>query len=263
MRPRVDLHFHLLPGVDDGPATIEESVELARAAVAEGTGVVVTTPHVRHDFLTDVRDLPERVREVRQRLAVENVPLRLMCGAELGLEMVGRLTQSDLETVALGPPGLRWVLLETPFGGLEDALHGAADELRDRGFGVLLAHPERSDGVLAREAAGLALELTRGTALQVNATSLTGDHGPPAQTAAVRLVAAGAVEALASDAHSLTRGPALERAIRAAVRHGVPEAVVRRPTDFGPVRLVTRGFAPRVTEPASPPSAPSPAPLPA
>lgn len=123
MRARVDLHFHLLPGVDDGPATMEESVELARAAVADGTGAVVATPHVRRDFLTDVRDLPDRVRQVRERLVREAVPLRVARGAEVGHEMVGLLTQADLRMVAVGPPGGRWVLLETPFEGIDDAVH--------------------------------------------------------------------------------------------------------------------------------------------
>ena len=64
-----DVHFHLLPGVDDGPEDMAESVELARAAVADGTTTVVATPHVRTDFVTEPLELPERVREVREALA--------------------------------------------------------------------------------------------------------------------------------------------------------------------------------------------------
>jgi protein-tyrosine phosphatase len=247
MRPRVDLHFHLLPGVDDGPATMEESVELARAAAADGTGAIVATPHVRHDFLTDVSDLPDRVREVRERLATECVPVRVLCGAELGHEMVGRLTQADLDTVAIGPPGARWVLVETPFEGIGESVHAAAEELRDRGFGVVLAHPERSDAVLADDAIAVRRERSHGTAVQVNATSLTGAHGRAAEAAAVALMRHGRVEALASDAHSLLRGPALERGLSAGGWHGLPAAAIRRVVDFTPVRLVGRGLRPRVT----------------
>ncbi len=70
---RVDLHFHLLPGLDDGPTTIEESVGLARAAVAEGTRTIVATPHVRPDYVTDVSELPEIVAAVAERLEREGI----------------------------------------------------------------------------------------------------------------------------------------------------------------------------------------------
>lgn len=147
---RVDLHFHVLPGLDDGPATMADALWLARAAVADGTSHVVATPHVRPDFVTDVAELPERVRELREALLRERIPLSVALGAELGHRMVGRLSQLDLETVALGPPGHRWLLLETPFAGIDDELRDAVEELGERGFGVVLAHPERSAGVLGR-----------------------------------------------------------------------------------------------------------------
>lgn len=91
----VDLHFHLLPGVDDGPAEMEDSIELARAAAAEGTDVVVVTPHVRRDFVTDVLALPQRIRELRQALAAAGVPLEVLCGGELGHDLVGDLDQRE------------------------------------------------------------------------------------------------------------------------------------------------------------------------
>jgi protein-tyrosine phosphatase len=139
----VDLHFHLLPGVDDGPTTMDVALELAAAAIAAGTRTVVVTPHVRHDFLTSVRDLPDRVRELRAALAAEGMALDLRCDAELGHDMVGRLRQRDLELITQGPAGGRWLLVETPFELVGAELHTATDELRTRGFGVVLAHPER------------------------------------------------------------------------------------------------------------------------
>ena len=78
----VDLHFHLLPGIDDGPSAMEESVRLARAAVRDGTGAVVATPHVRSDFVTNVYELDERLWEVRAVLAAEGVPLAVHPGGE-------------------------------------------------------------------------------------------------------------------------------------------------------------------------------------
>ena len=140
--PTVDLHFHLLPGVDDGPSDMDESLELARAAVADGSSTVVATPHVRTDLgLTDAVEVHARVLEMRFALAAAAIPLEVRCGGELGHDMVARLRQSELELLAHGPPGRRWVLVETPFHGIGADFHNATAELRERGFGVLVAHP--------------------------------------------------------------------------------------------------------------------------
>src|SRR3954470_21218889 len=141
-----DIHFHLLPGVDDGPSSMDESVALAAAAVADGTSVVVATPHVRGGYLTDVSELPDRVRELQDRLAREKIALAVRRGAELGHDMVGRLSQAELDSVAHGPPGGRWLLVETPFVALGDEVTAAPDELRGRGFAGLIAHPGRARG---------------------------------------------------------------------------------------------------------------------
>jgi protein-tyrosine phosphatase len=241
---RADIHFHLLPGVDDGASTLEESVELARAAEVDGTGVIVATPHVRRDFLTDVSELPDRVDEVRDRLARERIDVEVRCGGELGHDMVGRLGQSNLETIAVGPPGASWLLLEAPFEGLGEELHTAADELRDRGFGVVLAHPERSTPMMANEAEGVRRELAAGSLLQVNAWSLAGGYGAEAERHALWLVGAGVTSCLASDAHPGWRGPGLgvglEKASWALTRHRA-----RILTDSGPRALLERGLPTR------------------
>lgn len=103
---RVELHFHLLPGVDDGPETVDDSLELARAAVAQGTGTVVATPHVRPDFVTDPWELPALVTELRAVLAAEAVPLTVLCGGEIGHEMVdGSAKPTSSSSRRAPPPG--------------------------------------------------------------------------------------------------------------------------------------------------------------
>ena len=245
--PRVDIHFHLLPGLDDGPGTIEESVELADAAVRDWTSTVVATPHVRSDQVSDVSDLPARVAELQDRLDREGVELSVCCGGELGPELVGTLTQHELDTIAVGPPGARWLLLEAPFGGFEESMHAAAAELRERGFGVVIAHPERSAGVLDDGAAAVRRELAAGTVLQVNAFSLTGQHGIAAEAAALRLVREGLAAVVASDAHGGWRVPAMSIAFEQIVGSGISEALACRLTDVGPIQLLTRGLALRTS----------------
>ena len=150
-----DLHFHLLPGVDDGPADLHESLYLARAAVAEGTQTIVATPHVRFDLgTTDAAEVLHRVCELRALIAAFSLPVDILCGGELGHDVIGSLSQYELELLAQGPPGARWLLVEAPFEGIGADFHAAAAELRERGFGVLIAHPERSPGARAGSTPG-------------------------------------------------------------------------------------------------------------
>jgi protein-tyrosine phosphatase len=239
-----DLHFHLLPGVDDGPSDIEESVELARAAAADGTGTVVATPHVRSDCVTAVLDLPDLVAAVRGAISAAGIELEVLTGGEVGHEMIERLRQDELEAVAQGPPGARWILLETPFGAIGDDFHAATAELRARGFGVVLAHPERGADAAVCGAAGLRLELAAGSLAQVNAMSLAGGHGDDAQLAAHALVAEGLAAVVASDAHGPTRPPALGIARRTLNDHGVPAPVTHRLTVGATRHLLTHGVRP-------------------
>ena len=244
---RTDLHFHLLPGLDDGPASVEESFALARLAVEDGTRSIVATPHVRPEYVTNVDDLPDRARALEERLAGEDISLRVSAGAELGHEMVGRLGQDELRSVSVGPPDAPWVLVECPFAGLDHDLHAATRELRERGFGVVLAHPERSTGVLAERLGRLEHELRHGSLLQVNALSLAGDYGPAARTAGEDLVRGGVVSVLASDAHSPRRRPALRTGERLVERLGLSRRAARRLTHERPHALLRHGVPTRRT----------------
>ena len=238
----VELHFHALPGVDDGPDTIDESVDLLCAAAAEGTGTVVTTPHVRGDFLTDVSDLGDRVRELQTAVDAAGLPVFLRRGGELGHDMVGRLTQEDLETIAQGPPRARWLLVEAPFEPMGEDFHAATEELRDRGFGVVIAHPERSADAILCGAEGLRRELERGAVGQANAQSITGEHGPAARVAAFDLISEGLLRVVSSDAHGPTRPPLLAEARAQLIEGGIAAAACNSLIAGCPRRLLVRGL---------------------
>ena len=241
---RVDLHFHLLPGVDDGADTVAESVALAAAAAAEQTCTVVATPHVRPGFVTDVFELPERVRELELRLIEEGVGVALRCGGELAHYMVGSLTQAELELIANGPPGARWLLVESPFAGLSEDFTAATDELRDRGFAVVVAHPERAAGSGEGEGAeALRHEERCGSMLQVNAWSLAGRHGVEAQDIARALLMSGRAQLIASDAHGGERAPALALGVEFAEHAGFTAAAAERLVGSNPRRLLERGLS--------------------
>lgn len=241
-----DLHFHLLPGIDDGPADLSESLYLARAAIAEGTDTVVATPHVRFDLGTvDAAEILHRTCELRSVLAAFSLHIEVLCGGELGHDVVGSLSQYELELLAQGPPDARWLLVEAPFEGIGAGFHAATAELRDRGFGVLIAHPERSADAVLDDARGLRRELEAGSLAQVNAQSLTGDHGPEAAAAGWRLIREGLVDVIASDAHGPTRPPALAQARRTLIEAGVPRALAGGLVTTAPRRLLQSGIRAR------------------
>jgi protein-tyrosine phosphatase len=242
----VDIHFHLLPGVDDGPAELPDSLDLARAALAAGTGTVVATPHVREDLgPTDAREIAARTRDLRAALAASGVRLEVCCGGELGHEMAFRFDQAELDLLAQGPPGARWLLVETPFHGIGEDFHAATAELRRRGFGVVMAHPERSADASLDASAGLRRELAAGSLAQLNALSLTGGHGEEACASAWTLVAAGLVAVIASDAHGPSRPPALRPAHEALLDGGLAPATAHALVVSRPRELFAGGMRPQ------------------
>jgi protein-tyrosine phosphatase len=236
----IELHFHLLPGVDDGPQTLEEAVWLARTAASEGTRTIVATPHVNSACAPDLSTLADRVRQVAERMRRERIPVSVLGGGELAHDVVGGLSQRQLECIAQGPAGHRWVLLEAPFGGLDDTFTAAADELRQRGLRILVAHPERS---LARVRAGwhvLEREFQMGSAMQINAWSVAGLHGEGARIEALRILRTTRCVAVSSDAHGPHRAPSLRLAVDALARLG--DKRPRRLTSAIPEALLTRGL---------------------
>jgi protein-tyrosine phosphatase len=237
---RTELHFHLLPGVDDGPRDEPEAVELARLAVADGTARVTVTPHVR-----DVRlsELVARTDQLRATLREAGVPLEICRGGELSPDDVPSLGQNELELLAHGPAGRRWVLMEAPLWSTEPSLPVSAAELRARGFGVLIAHPERSGEVTAAE---LREEVRMGAVLQLNASSLVGIHGEEAERAAVELARSGIPFVLSSDAHSSARPPLLRRGRGVLASAGVDPATVTAAVEVAPARLLSDGLGHRV-----------------
>jgi protein-tyrosine phosphatase len=236
-----EIHFHLLPDIDDGPSSMEESVALAAAAAAEGTRTIVTTPHVHRQFVSDPTILDDRISELRAALAAARVPIQVRRGGELDLGMVERLSDAQLEAIAHGPQGRRWVLLEAPLRGLEDDYTVGADELRERGFAVVVAHPERSFN--RTEAAWRAVEheLAAGSALQINAWSVAGLYGERVRSTALALLRRAPRAAVASDAHGGSRMPALRLALDALAGAGVAEPV--RLVSSAPQELLERGLA--------------------
>ncbi|MBA2383503.1 MAG: protein tyrosine phosphatase, partial [Actinobacteria bacterium] len=184
----IDLHSHVLPGIDDGAATFAESLAIARAAVEDGVAELAATPHVRADYPTSAATMLELVARLRARIASEGVPLLIHTGGEISLDSLDRLTRDELRSFGLG--GSRYLLLEFPYAGWPLDAHERLFRLQLDGFVPVIAHPERSVEVKAApERVAPFVEL--GALVQVTAASLDGRFGPATQRTAHALVRGG------------------------------------------------------------------------
>jgi len=248
----VDLHLHLLPAIDDGPVDEAASLAFASRLAADGVREATVTPHIGHpDYPFDVAEIPLRTRALQRALDRESVALRLRAGGEIHPTAASRLGLAELDVIAHGPTGARWVLLEVPFAGVDAAFLAACRHIRARGFGLLIAHPERARGLSSGGLALLRSELEAGALLQVNACSLLGRHGEEAQAAAVRLIASGLAYVVASDGHGCEgRDHSLRAGAEALRAIGASAVQVRRLTEANPRFLLQHGI-PRQLTPAA------------
>lgn len=240
----IDLHCHLLPGLDDGAPALRDTVAHARRLAADGVGDVVCTPHIkRADFPgVAVREIAARTEAARRALAAAGVPLRLHPGGELAHPDALELAAEEVALIAQGPAGARWVLLECPFAGLDEQFEAACARLTGLGYGLLLAHPERVRGVGGAGLEPLRELIAGGARAQVNVCSLLGHHGPGAQAAGVTLIRDGLAACVASDAHPGTREHTMRLGFGLARRAGARWTQARRLTQDTPRALLRDGM---------------------
>jgi protein-tyrosine phosphatase len=199
----IDLHCHVLPGIDDGARDMEDALAMARQAEADGIEVVCATPHIRHDHDVRIHELDDRVAELQSAIDAAGIRVRIQRGGEVAEPILDALDDDELRTVALGG---RWVLLEPAAGPLGDALIAGITTLRERGFGAIVAHPERhtADDIEHR----LAEAVAAGALVQATAAALeAGDEGA---AWLIRLAHDGLIHVLGSDAHSSHFGRPVE-----------------------------------------------------
>lgn len=218
----IDLHSHILPGLDDGVRSLDEARALAQLAAAEGVEAIAATPHVRGDFPTTPEQMESGVAELRADFEVAGIAVRVLHGGEIALERLDELSRDDLRRFTLGQTG-RYLLLETPYFGSPLALAPAVRSLRDSELTPIVAHPERNADVQRRP--GLLEALVElGALVQVTAASLDGRFGRPTRKTARALLKLRLAHLIASDAH----GPELRQAgLSAAVEAIGDEALAR------------------------------------
>ncbi|HET9718551.1 MAG TPA: CpsB/CapC family capsule biosynthesis tyrosine phosphatase [Solirubrobacteraceae bacterium] len=194
----VDIHTHLLPGIDDGPEELAGSLEMARSAVASGISRIAATPHLRSDFPgVQVREIAERVAALERELEAGGIELRVTSGAEVSLLWALEASEEELRLASFAGLG-RDLLVETPddVSMIEQLLY----QVRVHGYRITLAHPERS-GTFRRDPSTLSRLSEQGVLLQVNADALLAAPRNPLRKLAERLCVDGTAHVIASDGH--------------------------------------------------------------
>jgi protein-tyrosine phosphatase len=235
----IDLHCHVLAGIDDGPESIEGSVALARAAANAGVQTLVATPHVSRHYPNHADTVIELVDLLNERLVSEELALEVLPGAELAVTQLPEIEPAELARLGLG--GGPWLLVESPLSLGAPDIGPAVTDLQTRGFRVVLAHPERCPGY-QRSPAALGALVTAGAITSITAGAFVGRFGGSVRRFALELVRAGLVHSVASDAHDRSlRPPGMASELQQAglgsladwLTREVPEAVLRG-TDIPP-----------------------------
>lgn len=230
----VDIHCHILPGVDDGPENMEDALEMARMAVRCGVTDLAATSHFRGDG-QDYEPLKNRFRQLSEALEQEGIPLKLHLGAEiLCLEQTGELARAG-KLPTIGDTG--YVLCEFCFDNSYDFMDMVLEDISDAGYRPVIAHPERYHAI-RQDPLRLRRWIRRGYVIQVNKGSVLGAFGSGVRTAAKHLLDMGAVHILASDAHSSLRRTTDLYGLREYLLERYPPEYVRLLLEENPGRLL-------------------------
>ena len=251
----IDLHSHLLPGIDDGAPDLDASVAMGRLAVDGGVDVIVATPHVSGHYRNDPTTFRGLVAQLQAALQSAGVALRVLPGAELSHGMVLELEPEALRACVLGDGN--YLLLEPPLVGPAPFIGRMVDDLLGKGFQIVLAHPERI-AAFQRGVGTVAKLVEQGCITSVTADSVSGRFGGAVKRFTHDLFAHGLVHNLASDAHDADhRTPALRPQVEQAVAElpeleswvgyltlDVPQAILagERPPGNPPVIAPRRGL---------------------
>jgi protein-tyrosine phosphatase len=200
----IDMHSHVLPGIDDGPETIEGSLVLARAVAASGTRVLVATPHVSWSYPNDADTIAPLVVALNARLEAEGVALQIRAGAEIAMTRLPDIPPAELERLHLGAGP--WLLVEPPFAPTVSGLEALLLDLQRQGHRVLLAHPERCQA-FHRDPEMLRALVRAGVLTSITAGSLVGSFGSEVKRVALSFAREGLIHNVASDTHNTDRRP--------------------------------------------------------
>lgn len=248
----IDLHAHILPGLDDGPKALEESIKMCWMAYKDGVRTMVATPHTLNGLYQNDREtILTKVKELNAALlqsAICNLPsaIKILPGADVHFceEIFPQLDQRKVTTIG---DGKKYLSIEFPFHGIPYRAEEVLFQLMARGIIPIISHPERNLEIGQRPLRYY--EMIRAGCLgQVTGMSLTGGFGHGIKRIAEKLLSHRLLHFIGSDAHSVNgRPPILSSAVRAVKKILGKEEARRMVTDYP--RAILEGTRPDVPEP--------------
>jgi protein-tyrosine phosphatase len=196
----IDLHSHILPGLDDGAVDMEDAVAIARAAQADGITAIAATPHVREDYPTTADAMEQGVRQLRRILEDRRIDIELLPGGELSLEQLDYLSLDELRRFGLGG-NPNYLLVETPYRTWPLPLDTIAGRFEAVGLVPVIAHPERNP-VVQGDISKVEGLVQSGALIQITAASIDGRLGSRARACSEKLLDEELVHLISSDAHT-------------------------------------------------------------
>lgn len=221
----IDLHTHILPGIDDGAKNLEVALEMARIAVNDGTTVMACTPHIYPGlYMNDSAGIQDARAKLQNAFDVFHIPLKLVAGADAHLvpELLEGLQSGRVPTLN----GSRYFLLEPSHHVAPPQFENSVFQIMAAGYVPVITHPERLVWIEHHYATFVSLA-QRGVWLQLTAGAIVGKFGKKARYWSERLLGDGVVHLIASDAHTTTkRSPVISDALPAvAAAVGKEEAL--------------------------------------
>ncbi|MEZ0325972.1 MAG: tyrosine-protein phosphatase [Fimbriimonas sp.] len=208
----IDIHCHILPGIDDGAQNLEEAIGIIRAEVEGGTRTFVATPHfIEKVDYNRIGKLPELIALVEEELKKEGIEAEIVQGGEIypAPAMLRGLDEGLPLTV--GGKG-KHMLVDLPLSSFPNDIDSLLYELQIRGIAPILAHPERA-AFIVQDPERIQRFMEKGVVFQVNAGSLFGRYGPQAKDFAEKILKKRWVHFLSSDSHKPPRAPIMARAV--------------------------------------------------
>ncbi len=198
----IDLHAHILPGLDDGPQTLQESLQMAAMAVKQGIQIIAATPHVVEGIYENEKsNILENVRKFQAVLLKENIPLKIIPGAEIHISSHIFTLFKNKELLTINNAG-KYILLELPhFQPIPPYLENLVFQLSLEGIRTIIAHPERIISVQKNPNILIPL-IAQGVLLQCTLTSISGHFGEETCKTVEVLLKSSMVHFLASDMHN-------------------------------------------------------------
>lgn len=200
----IDIHSHVLPGLDDGPPNMPGALAIAEAALASGTTTLVATPHIDQVWRVRLASIAQRAGALREALQEQGIELAIETGAEIALSRLADLSHEELSAIRLGSGP--YLLLECPLSPTAGDFDSMLLRIHESEPSIVLAHPERSP-LLQQEPERLARLVAEGLLCSLTAGSLTGMFGDRVRRFSIELLGEGLVHDLSSDAHDHVRRP--------------------------------------------------------